>query len=235
LISALREPQRLAEDTLMGEMWNLSDLPWALGAYLLGSVPFGILLAKARGVDLRAVGSGNIGATNAMRALGKPLGLFAFALDLGKGFLIPWWILQSGEEGALGLASLTGAVAAAGHVWPIWLGFRGGKAVATALGALCAVDPMVALWGAPVWLVAVFLSSHVSVGSLAMSLSFPVTAWLRWGETEGGHLFVYAAMFLCALIWFRHGANISRLLQGEEARTRLGLRGREAGGDESDE
>ncbi len=210
-------------------MWNLSDLAWVLGAYFLGSVPFGILLAKARGIDLTAVGSGNIGATNAMRALGKPLGLVAFALDFGKGFVTPWWILQHGGEGALGLASLTGAVAAAGHVWPIWLGFRGGKAVATAMGALCAVDPMVALWGAPVWLIAVFFSSHVSVGSLAMSLSFPVTAWLRWGETDEGYLFVCAAMFLCTLIWFRHRPNIRLLLQGEEARTRLGLRGREAG------
>ena len=219
----------------MGEMWNLSDLPWVLGAYLLGSVPFGILLAKARGVDLRAVGSGNIGATNAMRALGKPLGLFAFALDLGKGFFVPWYLLQSGSAEALAVASTAGVAAVAGHVWPIWIGFRGGKAVATALGALCAVDPVVALWGGPVWIIAVFVSSHVSVGSLAMSASFPVTAWLRWGETQGGEWFLGAALLLWVLIWVRHRPNIERLLQGEEARTRLGLRGREAGGDESDE
>ncbi|MBJ19826.1 MAG: acyl-phosphate glycerol 3-phosphate acyltransferase [Deltaproteobacteria bacterium] len=219
----------------MGEMWNLSDLTWVLGAYLLGSVPFGILLAKVRGVDLRAVGSGNIGATNAMRALGKPLGLLAFALDLGKGFFVPWYLLQSGSAEALAVASAAGVAAAAGHVWPIWIGFRGGKAVATALGALCAVDPAVALWGGPVWLLAVFVSSHVSVGSLAMSASFPVTAWLRWGEDEGGEWFAAAALLLCILIWARHRPNIERLLQGEEARTRLGLRSRGSAGAESDE
>lgn len=209
-----------------------SDSAWVLGAYLLGSVPFGMLLAKARGVDLRSTGSGNIGATNAMRALGKPLGLLAFALDFSKGFVIPWWLLGSGVDGAFGVASAAGVAAAAGHVWPIWIGFRGGKAVATALGALCAFDPAVALWGGPVWVVALFLSSHVSVASLAMSASFPITAWIRMGEEPDGELFVGAAALLCLLIWVRHRPNIERLLQGTEARTRLGLRGLSA--DEED-
>ena len=213
-------------------MWNLSDSAWVLGAYLLGSVPFGILLAKARGVDLRSVGSGNIGATNAMRALGKPLGLLAFGLDFGKGLIIPWYLLQAGAPGALPVASIAGVAAAAGHVWPIWIGFQGGKAVATALGALCAVDPAVALWGGPVWILAVFFTSHVSVGSLAMSASFPVTAWLRWGDVEGGAWFAGSALLMCLVIWVRHRPNIERLLQGEEARTRLGLRGRPAQGEE---
>ncbi|MCH2105631.1 MAG: glycerol-3-phosphate 1-O-acyltransferase PlsY [Planctomycetes bacterium] len=216
----------------MGEMWNLSDSAWVLVAYLLGSVPFGILLAKVRGVDLRSVGSGNIGATNAMRALGKPLGLLAFGLDFGKGFFLPWYLLQADSESALAVASAAGVAAAAGHVWPLWIGFRGGKAVATALGALCAVDPAVALWGGPVWILAVLLTSHVSVGSLAMSASFPVTAWLRWSEAEGGAWFTGSALLMCALIWVRHRPNIERLLQGEEARTRLGLRGRRAAGDD---
>jgi len=209
-------------------MVNFFDLTWPLWAYLLGSVPFGILLAKARGVDLRAIGSGNIGATNAMRALGKPLGLLAFALDFGKGFVIPWLLLHSGSSADLRIVSACCVAAAAGHVWPIYLRFRGGKAVATAMGALCAVDPMVAFWGVPVWLVAVFLSSHVSLGSLAMSASFPVTAWIRRGQTEGSDAFVVAAALLCLLIWVRHKPNIDRLLQGTEARTRLGLRSRGA-------
>ena len=213
-------------------MWNLSDSAWVLGAYLLGSVPFGILLAKARGIDLRSVGSGNIGATNAMRALGKPLGLLAFALDFGKGFFIPWLLMEPDSSGALAAASAAGVAAAAGHVWPLCIGFRGGKAGATALGALVAVDPAVALWGGPVWILAVLLTSHVSVGSLAMSASFPVTAWLRWSEAEEGTWFTGAALLMCALIWLRHRPNIERLLQGGEARTKLGLRGRRAAGDE---
>lgn len=214
-------------------MLNLFDLTWVFLAYLIGSIPFGILLAKLRGVDLRAVGSGNIGATNAMRALGKPLGFFAFTLDFGKGFLVPWCLMNteiaSGASWDLShtlmVASAAGVAAAAGHVWPLWIGFRGGKAVATALGALCAIDPGVALWGGPVWLLAVFCSSHVSVGSLAMSASFPVMAWLRWREVEDGGSFPIAAGLLCLLIWVRHRPNIERLLQGTEARTRLGLRG----------
>jgi len=216
-------------------MVTFFDFTWPLWAYLLGSMPFGVLLAKARGVDLRAMGSGNIGATNAMRALGKPLGMLAFALDFGKGFAIPWWLVQGPGSGDLRLASVCVVAAAAGHVWPIFLQFRGGKAVATAMGALCAVDPLIALCGVPVWLAAVFLSSHVSVGSLAMSASFPVTAWIRRGHAEGSDAFVAAAALLCLLIWVRHRPNIERLLQGEEARTRLGLRGREAVGDGTDE
>ena len=221
------------EDTLSGAMMNLFDLTWVWWAYLTGSIPFGILLAKLRGVDLRAVGSGNIGATNAMRALGKPLGLLAFALDFGKGFIVPWCLLHAEIPGgsdwdpshSLMLASAAGVAAAAGHVWPIWLGLRGGKAVATALGALCAIDPVVALWGGPVWLLAVFCSSHVSVGSLAMSASFPITAWIRRDQLEGSGALVAASALLCLLIWVRHRPNIERLLQGTEARTRLGLRG----------
>ena len=85
------------------------------------------------------------------------------------------------------------------------------------------------------WLLAIFCSSHVSVGSLAMSASFPVTAWIRWGDTEGGEAFIAAAALLCLLIWIRHKPNIERLLQGTEARTRLGLRGGDAGGEESNE
>ena len=216
-------------------MVSFFDFTWPLWAYLLGSVPFGVLLAKASGVDLRAIGSGNIGATNAMRALGKPLGLLAFALDFGKGFAIPCLLLHGPGAADLRLASAAGVAAAAGHAWPIWMRFRGGKAVATAMGALCAIDPAVALWGVPVWLVAVFLSSHVSVGSLAMSASFPVTAWIRRGHTEGSDAFIAAAALLCLLIWVRHRPNIERLLQGEEARTRLGVRGREADGDGTDE
>ena len=227
------EPPRSLEDTLSSVMMNLFDLTWVLWAYLIGSIPFGILLAKLRGVDLRAVGSGNIGATNAMRALGKPLGLVAFGLDFGKGFLVPWCLINTGVGGdsswiassSLMVASAAGVAAAAGHVWPVWIGFRGGKAVATALGALCAIDPSVALLGAPVWIFAVFFSSHVSLGSLAMSASFPITAWLRWREVEGGVTFTVAAGLLCLLIWVRHRPNIERLLQGTEARTRLGLRG----------
>jgi glycerol-3-phosphate acyltransferase PlsY len=214
-------------------MMNLFDLTWVLSAYLIGSIPFGILLAKLRGVDLRAVGSGNIGATNAMRALGKPLGFVAFALDFGKGFLVPWCLLHAEIPGGsdwdlnhkLMVASAAGVGAAAGHVWPLWIRFRGGKAVATALGALCAIDPLVALWGGPVWLLAVFFSSHVSVGSLAMSASFPITAWIRRDQLEGSGALVAAAALLCLLIWVRHRPNIERLLQGTEARTRLGLRG----------
>lgn len=204
----------------------LLDGDWSLGfalalAYLLGSIPFGFVLAKAlRGVDLREVGSGNIGATNAMRVLGRPLGLVAFALDVGKGFA-PVWMLGAGDPRRM---VLVGAAAVCGHVWPIFLRFRGGKAVATGVGAIVAIDPLVAFAAGAVWLVVLFLSSYVALASMAMAVAWPLVAWLRMGERPHGWWFVAATAVLCLLILWRHRSNISRILAGEESRSRIGLR-----------
>lgn len=212
---------------LAGPDLALDGALWAalLGAYLLGSVPFGWLLAKAlRGVDLRQVGSGNIGATNAMRVLGRPLGLLAFLLDFAKGWA-PVALLGGGEPP---LQVLLGAAAIAGHVWPIYLGFRGGKAVATSYGALLAIDWAVFLGAGLVWLAAIALTRMVSLASILMALSFPALALWRMGSGRYGWEVPGATALLAALILVRHRANLRRILAGTEPR--VGRRGaRETG------
>lgn len=185
-------------------------------AYLLGAIPFGLVMAKLiKGVDIRTIGSGNIGATNAMRAMGKPLGLVAFFLDWGKGFAAAAWIsgIASGQD-ALSVQVLCGALAVVGHCFPIYLGFRGGKGVATACGAIVAIDPVVFLIGGGVWLGLAFTLRYVSVSSMAMGVAFPIAAQARWGQP--GWPFVLGLVALAALILVRHRPNIVRLQQGTE-------------------
>lgn len=201
------------------------DLPggwgWLVAAYLLGSVPFGWLMAKLiKGVDIRTTGSGNIGATNAMRALGKPLGLIAFALDVFKGWA-PVALLAPAAFGSdsLHLAQvLFGAAAVLGHVFPIYLSFKGGKAVATGCGALVGIDPLIFLISGLVWLVTLGLTRMVSASSLAMSVAFPIVAWARSGAQPYGMEVVAGAAGLTLLVVIRHRSNIKRILNGTEPR-----------------
>jgi glycerol-3-phosphate acyltransferase PlsY len=193
---------------------------WAylLGSYLLGAVPFSFLLVRLiKGIDLRTVGSGNIGATNAMRVLGRPLGLLAFALDCLKGFA-PTALagLCAAPQQASSLAVLAGAAAVLGHVFPVYLGFRGGKAVATGCGAILGLDWAVFVGGGLVWLLLLWLGRMVSLASLGMCAAFVGVALLRReGAGYGSEVAVgCAGLFLLVLV--RHRANIGRILRGEE-------------------
>ncbi|MFT5059145.1 MAG: glycerol-3-phosphate acyltransferase PlsY [Planctomycetota bacterium] len=192
-----------------------ASLPWQLLlAYLLGSVPFGLLMCRLiKGVDLREQGSGNIGATNAMRVLGKPLGLLAFAFDLGKGYL-PVVFLGSG---VLDWQVACGAAAVCGHVWPIYLRFKGGKAVATGCGALLALQPWVVLCAGLAWLLTLMLAGCVSLASIVMGLAFPAAAWGLGAEPS----VILGSSGLTLLILVRHRSNITRLLAGTESRIEL--------------
>jgi glycerol-3-phosphate acyltransferase PlsY len=192
-----------------------ASLPWQLLlAYLLGSVPFGLLMCRLiKGVDLREQGSGNIGATNAMRVLGKPLGLLAFAFDLGKGYL-PVVFLGSG---VLDWQVACGAAAVCGHVWPIYLRFKGGKAVATGCGALLALQPWVVLCAGLAWLLTLMLAGYVSLASIVMGLAFPAAAWGLGAEPS----VILGSSGLTLLILVRHRSNITRLLAGTESRIEL--------------
>ncbi len=186
-----------------------------LAAYLLGAVPFGWLLAKGlRGVDLRTVGSGNIGATNAMRVLGRPLGLLAFLLDFAKGWA-PVALL--GADDPVRQVWL-GAAAVCGHVWPVYLRFRGGKAVATSFGALLAIDPWICAGAGLAWLVTLALSRMVSLASILMGLAFPLVALARMGPGRYGWEVPAASAVLFVLILVRHRANLGRILAGTEPR-----------------
>ena len=180
-----------------------------VGGYLLGSVPFGLVLTRAAGLgDIRAIGSGNIGATNVLRTGRKGLALATLLLDGGKGAIaaVAAWLL-AGDDAML----LAGFAAVLGHNFPVWLGFKGGKGVATTIGTLIAVSWQVGLAACVTWAVvaAIFRISSLSA-LVALALS-PVYAWILVGPQAA-----LMAAGLAVLGFIRHKANILRLLKGEE-------------------
>lgn len=180
--------------------------------YLAGSIPFGVLLTHwLAGKDVRAEGSGNIGATNVARVAGKKLGLLVLALDAAKGALVLFFALRLFPE-SLRLHAAVGLAAVLGHVFPIWLGLKGGKGVATALGVMMLLAPWAALAGAGVWL-ALYLAFRVSsLGSLGGGAAAAAMAFLLGRPLE--YCLLLAALFL--LLLFTHRGNISRLRRGME-------------------
>jgi glycerol-3-phosphate acyltransferase PlsY len=196
-----------------------------IGSYLLGSIPVGYLAGRIAGVDIRKCGSGNVGATNVMRTLGKAYGYPVFAADLLKGFgavktalliatrVQPEW--NSPEMFGI-LAAITSVI---GHCFPVWLSFKGGKGVATSAGALFGLIPAAALIGATIWILIFWLTRYVSVASIAAAAALPfiilITTWLN--HTAGKALF-YSAICLAAVVIWRHRSNLSRLMRGTEPR-----------------
>lgn len=191
------------------------------GAYLLGSIPTGLILARRRGVDIRTVGSGNIGATNVARALGKPAAILVLALDALKGFVPVLAARQLGEplRGSLAPAAfvaLVGLCAIAGHMFPIFLRGKGGKGVATSLGVAFGLSPPVALLSLVVYALTFFATRWSSLGSLLGMWSFPCFA-LAFATLPAPY--VALSIATAALVTHRHRDNIGRLLRGEEKRT----------------
>ncbi|HVZ71566.1 MAG TPA: glycerol-3-phosphate 1-O-acyltransferase PlsY [Polyangia bacterium] len=180
-------------------------------AYGLGSIPFGLVVARAKGVNLRAVGSGNIGATNVARALGKKWAVLVLLADAAKGF-VPVWLAQRLGFSATHVA-LAGLAAICGHMFTIFLRGKGGKGVATSLGVAFALSWPAALCGFGVYAIAYGLSRLSSVGSLLGIWSFPLFAKLL-GYPPRAHLAL--ATFVAVLVTIRHRANIARLVRGEE-------------------
>ncbi len=202
----------------------LSLVILALAAYLLGSIPTGYLVAKARGVDIRTVGSGNIGATNAFRVLGKPAGSFVLLVDAAKGFLACWGLplllLRSGmipqDAGSLRdwLPVIAGFSAILGHNYTCWLSFRGGKGIATSAGVLLALLPLALLASAIAFAITLAISRYVSLGSIVAALVLPFAAW--W--TGASSVLIGTTILMSTLAIYKHRANIVRLLQGTENR-----------------
>jgi acyl-phosphate glycerol 3-phosphate acyltransferase len=194
-------------------------------AYLLGAIPFGYLVARARGVDIMHAGSGNIGATNVGRVLGRPFGILVFLFDFAKGavpvLLARWW--ASAHELDLPPDSLPAAAAVAaflGHLFPVYLRFRGGKGVATAAGAACVLLPGPALAALLTWFVVVLPSRYVSLASLsAATVLCLYRLFLTPQPWDPSHRVVSAFCLVAAgLIFVRHRANVGRLLRGDENR-----------------
>ena len=182
-----------------------------LAGYLLGSIPFGLLLARANGIDLRAVGSGNIGATNVLRTGDKRLAAATLLLDAGKGALAVWLALRFGDTSAIPVAA--GAAAFVGHVFPVWLKFRGGKGVATLLGVTLAVLPVAALVFGVVWLAVALATRLSSLGGMCAAVAVPVTVW----AADRGDLAPWLAAMVVLLLIMHH-ENIARLIAGTESR-----------------
>jgi glycerol-3-phosphate acyltransferase PlsY len=183
-----------------------------LAAYLLGSIPFSYLVARHFGVaDVRKVGSGNVGATNVMRSAGKTAGLLAFLLDASKGALaaLAAQRLNEGET----LPALAAATAVLGHMHPVWLGFRGGKGVATGCGAFLPLAPKASLAGFVVFAFTAAASRYVSLGSIAGTIALAVAAF-----AYGPRPVAWAATAIGALVIAKHRSNLERLRRGAERR-----------------
>lgn len=181
------------------------------GAYLLGSIPFGVLVTRAMGLgDVRRIGSGNIGATNVLRTGNKGAALATLLLDAGKGAVAVLIARVLAGEDAAQLAALASFL---GHLFPVWLGFKGGKGVATFLGTLLALAWPVGLACCATWLAGFALLRISSAAALIATASAAI-----WLAILGPRAMIVLALVLAALVWFRHSANIRRLLAGTEPR-----------------
>jgi acyl phosphate:glycerol-3-phosphate acyltransferase len=196
-----------------------------IASYLLGSIPFGYLAGRMAGIDIRNCGSGNVGATNVIRTLGKGYGYPVFALDFLKGLgavkmsILIATRMQSewNPPEMFGIAAAISSVL--GHSFPLWLRFKGGKGVATSGGALFGLAPVAALVGVAIWIVTFWLTRYVSVASIVAAAALPfvilITTWLS--RTTGKLLF-YSSLCLAAVVIWRHRSNLSRLIHGTEPR-----------------
>jgi glycerol-3-phosphate acyltransferase PlsY len=193
---------------------GVSALLALIGGYLLGSIPFGLVLTRLAGLgDIRKIGSGNIGATNVLRTGNKPLALAVLLLDSGKGAIAVLIAARFNADAAL--AAGLGAVL--GHLFPVWLGFKGGKGVATTFGTLLALAWPVGLIACGLWLLTAFIFRMSSAAALAAIAATPIAAYFLGSIALAG-----TALLLAILVWFKHAANIGRLLKGTEPRISFG-------------
>ncbi len=188
----------------------------AIAGYLLGSIPFGLLLIRAAGLgDIRKIGSGNIGATNVLRTGHKGLAAATLVLDSGKGALAVLIARHWGPDTAI----LAGCGALVGHLFPLWLKFKGGKGVATSLGVLLALDWRIGLIACATWLLIALLFRYSSLAALLALAAAPIAAWFMATRQLAA-----VALLIALLVWLRHHENVRRLLAGKESKIQLGRR-----------
>ncbi|MCB1782486.1 MAG: glycerol-3-phosphate 1-O-acyltransferase PlsY [Alphaproteobacteria bacterium] len=213
-------------DVFISLLWSLA---YILALYLIGSIPFGLLLTKIAGYgDIRKIGSGNVGATNVLRTGNKGLAALTLLLDAGKGAVLVFYFFGfslfslpdfSGPDHLLSadssymLALIIGFIAVLGHCFPVWLKFKGGKGVATALGVLLAAVPYTGLAACGVWLATAYLFRISSLAALVAIGTAPVVTYFIYGGMPS-----LICLTIAVLVFIRHTANIQRLLKGEEPR-----------------
>ncbi|MGB9735414.1 MAG: glycerol-3-phosphate 1-O-acyltransferase PlsY [bacterium] len=190
-----------------------------VAAFLIGSLPTGYLVAKAKGINIRTIGSGNIGATNVTRAMGKAWGAFVLIVDALKGFipvfLVKEYITSPSPERMYVLMTTVGALAVAGHVFTPFLKFKGGKGIATTLGVLLAISPVLALILILIWIIAFLITRISSVGALSSALLMPVIVLFIFHKPIL-NIMIGFSIFMTIFIFFTHRENIKRLYRGEE-------------------
>jgi glycerol-3-phosphate acyltransferase PlsY len=197
-------------------------------AYFLGSIPTGYLVARAKGIDIRAVGSGNIGATNAMRVLGKPAGIIVLLADALKGYAAVAWLcpllmnLFNGPAARVETLRIVAGIAAVlGHNYTCWLKFKGGKGIATSAGIYLALAPLAVSIALGAWIIVFLLGRFVSVASIAAAVALPTAVWFTKNSVFLG--VVTTALGLLAI--YKHKGNIQRLTRGKESRVSFKSKG----------
>ena len=196
----------------------------AVVSYFVGSIPAGYLVGRVRGVDIRTVGSGNIGATNVLRVLGKGAGALVFMVDAIKGFVAVWFApaiaeffgqTRAGDTDQNDYLSILGCFCVIlGHNYTCWLRFKGGKGVATSAGALLALFPAALMVVLALWIIVLAVFRYVSLASIIAALALPLSAWLLHSNRR----MMVVAFFMGGLVIYKHKANIKRLLNGTENR-----------------
>jgi glycerol-3-phosphate acyltransferase PlsY len=192
----------------------------AVAAYLLGSIPTGFLVGRAKGIDIRKSGSGNIGATNAMRVFGKPAGIFVLLVDCAKGFVAVWisgFILKNFNPQIENGRIIAGIFAVLGHNYTCWLKFKGGKGIATTAGVYLALAPWALLIAFVIFIIFIALTKYMSVGSIAAAIALPAAVWILQPHN---YFLGSVTIALGILAIYKHKSNIKRLLAGTENRLR---------------
>jgi glycerol-3-phosphate acyltransferase PlsY len=192
---------------------NPTTIAWIIGAYLLGSIAFGILVSKLFKLpDPRTIGSGNIGATNVLRTGKKSAAIFTLLGDVLKGWLPVWLALQANLP--IWLVAVIGLAVFFGHLFPIYYKFKGGKGVATALGIMLALSPLLGLAALATWIVIFMITRYSSLSAIIAAAFAPVFAWFLFPNNEA---YIATVLIMSALLVWRHKSNITKLLAGTEA------------------
>jgi acyl phosphate:glycerol-3-phosphate acyltransferase len=201
---------------------SLTTLLLLVAAYLLGSIPFGLIVTRILGAkDVRAHGSGNIGATNVSRVLGPAAGILTLLLDAGKGSAAVWLAERVTDQSANAMM-FAGLGALLGHCFPLWLKFKGGKGVATALGVYVVLCPLAALVACILFVLVVLFWRYVSLGSLSATAAMPLLVYFLWAPGHAPPLVISLGTLLAAvLIFYKHDANLQRLVDGTEPKYRV--------------
>jgi glycerol-3-phosphate acyltransferase PlsY len=192
-------------------------------AYLLGSIPFGLLVVKALGGrDIRAIGSGNIGAANVARNAGKLAGILTLLLDAGKGYAAVW-LAGYFTRGNIRWMMIAAVCAVVGHMFPVWLGFKGGKGVATGLGVFLPICWQAVAAGVVLWLAVVVFWRYSSLGSISAAVALPLFVYLLYAPGHAPFEYVtLGTVMISLLVLIKHRPNIARLIAGEEPRLYFG-------------